>query len=517
MANKKLFKTAPGPLLPETDTVNFEGAQAYSMKAEQALAQYVATGCLNSTFYASAEFQLGGLIKMALRVDPLFAAKTAVYGREKAYMKDAPAVLCALLSVTAPELLVKVFPRVIDSGKMLRNFVQVLRSGAVGRKSMGSRPKKLVLDWLEGRDEEALFRASVGNAPSLSDVIKMVHPKPKSPLREAFYGYLLDKNVNRAALPEVIRKFEEFKAGESAEIPDVPFEMLTSLELGTKEWSAIAEKASWQTTRMNLNTFARHGVFSSSHLTSVIAGRLRNPKLIERARVFPYQLLVALHSTGKDVPDLVREALHDAMETALGNVPATGGKVVVCPDVSGSMSSPVTGYRKGSTTAVRCVDVAALVAAAILRKNRDSEVIPFEDKVVTVKLERRDTVLTNATKLAAAGGGGTNCSAPLVFLNKKKEKADLVIYVSDNQSWVDARGSGGSAVMREWAHFKERSPNARLVCIDIQPYTTSQAAERGDILNIGGFSDAVFTVINEFAAGTLAADHWVAEINRIEL
>ena len=30
-----------------------------------------------------------------------------------------------------------VFPRVIDNGKMLRNFVQVVRSGTVGRKSFG--------------------------------------------------------------------------------------------------------------------------------------------------------------------------------------------------------------------------------------------------------------------------------------------------------------------------------------------------------------------------------------------
>ena len=46
------------------------------------------------------------------------------------------------------ELLAQVFPRVIDSGKMLRNFVQILRSGAVGRKSLGTRPKKLVQRWL---------------------------------------------------------------------------------------------------------------------------------------------------------------------------------------------------------------------------------------------------------------------------------------------------------------------------------------------------------------------------------
>ena len=36
------------------------------------------------------------------------------------------------------------FPRVVDNGRMLRNFVQVLRSGTVGRKSLGTAPKALV-------------------------------------------------------------------------------------------------------------------------------------------------------------------------------------------------------------------------------------------------------------------------------------------------------------------------------------------------------------------------------------
>lgn len=59
---------------------------------------------------------------------------------------DMPALLVAILAGRdAPEL-APAFRRVINNGKMLRNVVQVLRSGAVGRKSLGSRPKKLVQD-----------------------------------------------------------------------------------------------------------------------------------------------------------------------------------------------------------------------------------------------------------------------------------------------------------------------------------------------------------------------------------
>jgi 60 kDa SS-A/Ro ribonucleoprotein len=55
------------------------------------------------------------------------------------------------------------------------------------------------------------------------------------------------------------------------------------------------------------------------------------------------------------------------------------------------------------------------------------------------------------------------------------------------------------------------------VCLDIQPSATTQAAERGDILNVGGFSDAVFEIVAAFAQGDLRPGHWVEQIDQIEL
>jgi 60 kDa SS-A/Ro ribonucleoprotein len=522
MANKNLFKSIMGKLLPATDAVNEEHAPAYALAPKHALAQYVATGCMNHTFYASAEEQLAKVLELCAEVDAEFIAKTALFCREQGYMKDMPALLCAVLSVRDRALLAKVFPRAINNGKMLRNFVQIMRSGAVGRKSLGTAPKRLVREWLEARDATAIFTASVGQSPSIADILKMTHPKPVTAEREALYGYLIGREHNAEALPEVVRRFEAFKAGDRTGVPDVPFQMLTALDLGTAEWTAIARRAPWQMTRMNLNTFARHGVFEVTGMTELVADRLRDPEAVRRARVFPYQLMAAFMSVDKRVPEAVRAALQDAMEIATANVPEFPGKVYVFPDISGSMHSPVTGFRPGSTTAVRCIDVAALVAATVLRKNRTAELIPFESNVVEVRLNPRDSVMTNAEKLAGLPCGGTNCSAPLAYLNKRHAAGDLVIYVSDNESWIDAPhygrfGGGATMTMHEWARFKERNPEARMVCIDIQPYGTVQAKERADILNIGGFSDAVFGLIAEFARGSLNDGHWVGRIEAMTL
>ncbi len=514
MANKNLFQTLRGALTPAATVRNDAGAPAYELSPKAALARLAATGCLSRTFYATAETQLDRVLDLARRVDTDFLAQTALYARRRGFMKDMPALLCAVLATRDLDRLAEIFPQVIDNGKMLRNFVQILRSGATGRKSLGSAPKRLVRQWLERASERQLVQAAIGNDPSLADIVKMVHPRPADASREAFYAWLIGKPYEADALPETLRAFEAWKLSHKGEVPDVPFQMLTALDLGRDEWTAIAKNASWQTTRMNLNTFARHGVFASREMVRLIARRLAGPDQVRRAKVFPYQLLAAFLNAAAEVPEDLRDALQEAMETAVGNVPEVPGEIVICPDVSGSMQMSVTGYRKGASSKVRCIDVAALVAAAFLRKNRKARVLPFEVNVVDLRLNPRDSVMTNAAKLAKIGGGGTNCSAPLARLNKEKTAPDLVVFVSDNESWADPKAHRGTAIMAQWEKLRQRNPAARLVCIDLVPNTTAQAPDRRDILNIGGFSDTVFDLIAAFAAGPDGEGHWIREIER---
>ena len=135
MANKDIFKSAgkQQPVVPETDTVNRAGGVAYKMTERHALAQIACTNCFNGTFYASAEdnLKLAKDAALALREDPQFIAKVAIYSRDHGYMKDMPAFLTVVLADTDTALFRKVFRRVIDNGKMLRNFCQMARSGVV--------------------------------------------------------------------------------------------------------------------------------------------------------------------------------------------------------------------------------------------------------------------------------------------------------------------------------------------------------------------------------------------------
>ncbi|BAK65772.1 conserved hypothetical protein [Sphingobium sp. SYK-6] len=515
MANKGLFASAVAKLLPRTDTVNREGAPAYAYGPKAKLAQLAATGTLADNFYGAAETQLADVLDAARAVDPYFVAQAAVYARTSGAMKDMPALLAAYLTVADPDLAVRVFGKVVNNGRMLRSFVQIIRSGQVGRTSLGTRPKRLVQQWLEQASIRDLMQAATGNSPSLADIVKMVHARPADVERKAFYGWLIGRPYDVAALPVEIAAFEAWKQDRTLPLPQVPFEWLTAYPLVAEQWAELAGRMGWQALRMNLNTLARNGAFGVEGFADQVAARLADRDALRAVRPMPYQLMVALGQVGDGVPLKVQAALEEALELSLRGVRQVPGRVVVCPDVSGSMQWPVTGYRKGASSKVRCIDVAALVAAAMLRSNRQARVIPFEQAVVPVTLKATDRIAVNAAKFAAVGGGGTNVSAPLALLNKEKAAVDLVVIVSDNESWVDAQRSGSTATMHEWTKLAKRYPQAKLVCIDIAPYGTTQAASRQDILNVGGFSDAVFDTIARFVSGE--TQDWVSIVEQVEV
>jgi len=130
-------------------------------------------------------------------------------------------------------------------------------------------------------------------------------------------------------------------------------------------------------------------------------------------------------------------------------------------------------------------------------------------------MDPNDSILSIAERLAKYGGGGTDCSLPLVAANQKhpNRKFAGVVLVSDNESWVGTGRDGSTGVMTAWEAFVTNQRklavsgkalaagmSPKLVCIVLQPYQTVQACERADIMNIGGFSDAVFNVISGFLA-----------------
>lgn len=541
MANKSVFKSAPAgrKVEPATHT-NRAGGKAYKLGEKAALAQYACTGTFNDTFYATGEDQIMEVLAILEKVDVEFIGKTAIYARQQGRMKDMPALLVAHLMNRGDEgreVVRKIFHSVIDNGRMLRNLFQIMRSARTGRKSLAHFPSKMMKAWFTSKTPETIFWQSVGNDPSLGDIIKMIHLADGGSLeRKALHAYLLSKEYVTADLPAVVRDYLQFAeikrkgVNEKAPFPKAPWEMLVGLPLSPAEWSVLAQQATWTQLRMNLNTFARHGVFKNDGITKTLAAKLADGELIRKAKPFPYQLMMGyLHTseTGEEaVPRAIRMALHKALDVATEIVPAIDGPAHVLTDVSGSMGSPVSGHRAGATTKATCVQVASMIACAFLKKNMESLILPYSDNLVLNHgIDPMDSVLTNADKLARLGGGGTNLGAAFTHLNKVKAKGDLVIVISDMETWMDSSsassrpswlgGGEGTVSASAWENYKSRNPKAKLVCINLAAGDHCQVANNTDVLNLGGFSDTLWEVIKSFVEGRPSADHWVKTIETI--
>ena len=536
MANKTLFSSTKSKL-PRTDTWNEAGGRSYKFTPKHALAQMAATGCFNGVYYASAESQLDEMRKLIDQVDDnTFLAKLAVYARERAYMKDMPAALLVVLSKRDTELMHRVFDRVVDNGRVLRTMFQMVRSGQFGRTSLSSSLQRAFQRWLNDVSVGKLLSASIGNDPSLRDVLRMARPTPKDNERRALFGWLTDKETDKwapateADLPAQVQALIAYRNADTVEAQtliagdlQVRWDLLADSAKGPLVWKAIARQMGPQALRMNLNTLLRHEVLGDWDMVHYVADRLSDADEIRRSRQFPYQFLAAYLNASAEVPQKIKTALHQAAEIACGNVPELPGPVVIGLDTSGSMSCPATGWRgRGATTAMRCVDVAALFAAAILRRNPDSVVVPFDTRAYDVLIDPSDSILSLSERLAKYGGGGTNCSLPLHQANTKFSKRPFAgcVLVSDMESWVGTGRYGSTGVMTEWQKFVKNQQRLgvtapKLVCIDIQPYGSTQAPERDDILNIGGFSDAVFNVVASYLSHD--ANRFVSEVEAVEL
>ena len=550
MANKSLFASMLGRL-PKANAVNEAGGRAYKLEPKHALAQVAATGTFGNAFYSTAETQLDEVLKLIDEVDDnQYLAKLALYAREKAFMKDMPAALLVALSVRDTELMHRVFDRVVDNGRVLRTVFQMIRSGRFksntdknkaghGRVGLSSSVQRAFQRWLNTASVGKLLSASIGNDPSLRDILRMARPTPKDNVRRSMFGWLTDKSIDKwapateADLPVEVQSLIAYRNSESEEaqaliaggLDNVRWDLLSDAAKGPTVWAALARKMGPQALRMNLNTLLRHDVLATSAMVDYVADRIADESEIRRSKQFPYQYFAAYLNADDNVPQKIKTALHKAAEIACGNVPELPGPVVIGLDTSGSMSSAVTGHRgRGATSKMRCIDVAALFAAAILRRNPDSVVIPFDTSAYDAKMDPNDSILSIAERLAKYGGGGTDCSLPLVAANQKhaKRKFAGIVLVSDNESWVGTGRHGSTGVMTAWEAFvanqrklvgKEASP--KLVNIDLQPYQTVQACEQADIMNIGGFSDAVFNVISAFLADN--NQRFVAEVEAIEL
>lgn len=458
--------------------------------------------------------QTSALVRMAETAEPANLAQSAMLADERGRDADA-AILLAVLSRRDPALFRQVFPKIITSGSKLRRFVGCIRSGVGGRRSLGARPRAMVRDWLERATDMELLAASVGNGPSLADVIRMVHPKPATEGRAALYGWLINPRTEHAALPPLVRDYLAFRARPLGDPPEVPFDLLISLKLTPAQWATVARRMPLDALLRHLNRLVRRKAFDDPATLAETLDQLADPARIKAAGVGPYRLMCLLRSLDPSAPTGLHTALEAALNSAVALIPPFTGAVVVCPNVVGILTRRASALPRGAATAVQGHDVAALMVTALTQGNRAARLRPYADGPKTLAPSSAG-ILGLSKQLAVMQGKFSHVGIALEALVPERKPVDLVVIVTANAeggTYVDL--DVGAVMATAWRRIKAHNPKAKLVCLQIRPdipWRHPVTLPTGpDILHLSGFSDETLPLIRDFVEGRRGITYGLGE------
>lgn len=191
------------------DTYNGAGAPAFTYDtATRQLTQLVCCGTLSDTFYVTAEVQLKDILGLAKTVDNTYICKLALYAKTIGKMRATSALLTTILAVKDPAMFKRNANELLDF-RALRTFCKIIRSGVLGKRSFGSTLRNVINDFLENQTEYQLLMGNIGNDPSLADIIKMTHPKPKVAATAQLFNWFVKSKRTETVHPSV-QMLEDF-------------------------------------------------------------------------------------------------------------------------------------------------------------------------------------------------------------------------------------------------------------------------------------------------------------------
>ena len=236
-------------------------------------------------------------------------------------MKDMPAALLVVLVEARPGA---VPPGLRPRRRQRPRAAHVVPDDSLGpvrQKSLSSSLQRAFQRWLNEACVGKLLSASIGNDPSLRDVLRLARPTPPDNARRALFGWLTDKPSREVGAGDGGRS-----AGRGAGAGRVPRggdakpsrsrssdgrrsagTCWPTRRKGPLVWKAIARQMGPQALRMNLNTLLRHDVFERRRDGGLTwRSRIADADEIRRSRQFPYQFLAAYLNATDEVPQKIK-------------------------------------------------------------------------------------------------------------------------------------------------------------------------------------------------------------------
>lgn len=253
----------------------------------------------------------------------------------------------------------------------------------------------------------------------------------------------------------------------------------------------------------NLGNLSKSGLLVPfSQAEGTVLGKLDNDELLQRGRIHPMSVLVALKTyasghgmrgsgTWNPLSNVV-DALDEAFYKTFGNVEPMGGNVMLALDVSGSM-----GWSTMGNMNLTAREAAAAMAMITARTEKRWMVTAFTQGLSVLPMsphERLDDIVRRTSGLQF---GGTDCALPMIVAEQNEIPIDTFIVYTDSETWAGRIHPSQALVS---FRKKMNKPNARLVVVGMTA-TDFSIADPNDpgMLDVVGFDTAAPNVISDFA------------------
>lgn len=444
-------------------TVNKSGHAAYKMRDKEKLVTQVLTSFFNeSKFYGDNSAEMQETIKRVIKADPKFVANLAVFARREFNMRSVSHILTAYL---AHEVEGKPYAREVIKAVSLRgdDVTEIMACYlSMFGKPVPNSMKKGISDVMQGFDEYTLAKyKGNGKGVKMRDLLCLCRPTPKTETQSDMWKRLLNNEL------------------------EIPYTWETELSAhgnNAETWEKLIDsgKVGYMALLRNLRNILNA---NPSNVNKVLE-TIENPERVKKSKQLPFRFLSAYKEL-KDVGgSRVFDALENAVESSIENMPKLSGTTVIAVDTSGSMGNFISAKSK-----VTCGEIGMLLGLIANKICENSYFYTFDTRITKHSISHRKGILEGASKHCT--GGGTYMHLPFDMMISENVKADRVIVLSDNQ----CNGGWSKPVQTLADKYRRTTGNDIWVhAIDLQGYGTQQF--HGAKTNvIAGWSEKVFDFI----------------------
>ena len=455
-------------------TQNRCGHAAYRLSKREELMSEVLTSFVNEPkFYGDTTPRMVELARELARVDGLFVAKLALYARTVMNMRSSSHVLCAVVAheVKGEPYVRKAVSRCVVRGDDVTEMLAAYFALFPGE-ALPNSLRRGLRDALDAMSDYTLAKYRMGGrAVTMADAVKLCHPRRREATRALLAGELAKPTSWETELSAF---------GNTAEV-----------------WERLlAEDAvPYMALLRNLRSLLK----VSPANFDLALDRLSDPQAVARSRQLPFRFWSAYKSVERSATGKTLAALGKALDASVANYPRLPGRTVVALDASGSM-----GCRLSRKSDVRCADVAAMLAACLVRLSDDCVVYAFADDARRMPVVAGASVLSTMSAVRFAGGC-TNMRAVFEAVERDGVDCDRVVVLSDSEVNSPLCRSGKTLQGCAVALRKRLGHRVWLHAFDMAGYGTTQFAG-DDTTFAAGWSDKLlsFVALSEAGLGSMA-------------